>query len=314
MNFFTRQGRTLLLSAAALAFVTVFTLSCSKKCGDKAYDAKTQFCCNNRDIVDKCGGSEYNPETQFCNESNVVEKCGGKEYDLAAQFCYNNSIVADKCDGKEYNAETKFCLRNELLDRCGTKEYDPETQFCDTRDSGVYKFVKIKTQTWMAENLNYQPQTGKSWCYDDNADNCNKYGRLYDWGTAKKVCPTGWHLPTSKEWDNLSLAAGGKKNIDESGELDYYYWIGVGKKLKAKNGWNDNKDQSGNGTDEYGFSALPGGHRGSDGGFRGTGEYSGWWTATDGFGIGRYMWYNDDHVFGGELDKNSGERVRCVQN
>jgi uncharacterized protein (TIGR02145 family) len=43
----------------------------------------------------------------------------------------------------------------------------------------------------MAENLNYQPETGKSWCYNDSDSYCEKYGRLYDWEAAMKVCPAG---------------------------------------------------------------------------------------------------------------------------
>jgi uncharacterized protein (TIGR02145 family) len=147
----------------------------------------------------------------------------------------------------------------------------------------------------MAENLNYQ--TGKSWCSDNKESNCNKYGRLYDWKTAKKVCPSGWHLPSRAEWDGLVGAAGGKTT--------------AGKKLKSTSGWYNN----GNGTDEYGFSALPGGYRYIDGDFRHAGNDGDWWTATEGdadYAYDRLMYYHGDDVDISDNYKEYGLSVRCV--
>jgi len=65
----------------------------------------------------------------------------------------------------------------------------------------TYKTLVIGSQTWIAENLNFDASGSR--CYDDEFRNCYKYGRLYNWETAKKVCPAGWHLPTNAEWSEL---------------------------------------------------------------------------------------------------------------
>jgi len=149
---------------------------------------------------------------------------------------------------------------------------------------------------WTTENLNYQ--TADSWCYDGSPDNCRKYGRLYTWESAKSACQSiGMKLPTREEWDALVMAAGGRET--------------AGKKLKSKNGWYDN----GNVTDEYGFSALPGGSRDSDG-FDYAGGYGYWWTATEAVGIfayGLYMYYRDGYVFEDYHYKSDAFSARCVQ-
>jgi len=161
--------------------------------------------------------------------------------------------------------------------------------------------VKIGTQIWMARNLNYQTQSG-SWCYNDSASYCEKYGRLYDWKTAKTVCPKGWRLPSLEDWNRLVATAGGKEI--------------AGKTLKSKSGWNIRSDGSdGNGTDDYGFSALPGGSRYSTGDFLNAGGYGGWWAATEysgGYAYGRYMGYYTGIVGEGNDAKGFGFSVRCV--
>jgi len=214
-------------------------------------------------------------------------------------------------------------------------EYNPAAKFCDSRDGKLYKFVTIGTQNWMAENLNYNASGSK--CYNNNPDNCNTYGRLYGWATAMNgsasstanpsgvqgVCPSGWHLPSSVEWDKLLRSVDGNTETDSP-----YRSPTAGRNLKAKNGWNINNDngQSGNGTDDFGFAALPGGYGyygGSSGGnFAYVGDQGEWWSSSNcssNWGTNcAYVWiiFNNYESFGptvGTETKSDLHSVRCVQ-
>jgi hypothetical protein len=208
--------------------------------------------------------------------------------------------------------------------------------FTDVRDGKTYKTVKIVNQMWMAENLNYQTSSG-SWCYT----NCNKYDRLYNWKTAKTACPSGWHLPSREEWDILMRSAGGKRDSlaeykakekletvikAADGQMKFeltkmrdsiHIWGLAGKTLKSTHGWNESDGKSGNGTDNFGFSAVPVGYRDVNGGFNNSGYVGNWWAGTeDGSGGAYYriMSYNYEDVYELNNDVNSGFSVRCVQN
>jgi len=158
-----------------------------------------------------------------------------------------------------------------------------------------YRTVKIGNHTWMAENLNYN--VAGSRCYNDSIANCDIYGRLYNWATAMVVCPSGWHLPTDAEWATLINFVGDTTAVA---------------KLKANsNLWLIK------GTDEYGFSALPGG--GYDyGNFLDIGTYGKWWTATelgsDSYAMLRPIYYSNKYVYQDSSLKTSLFSVRCVQN
>jgi len=197
--------------------------------------------------------------------------------------------------------------------KCG--EYNTATQLCDFRDGKLYKFVTIKTQKWMAENLNYEADGSR--CYKNEEANCTTYGRLYDWATAmgnsassitnpsgvQGVCPSGWHLPSDAEWTVLTTAVGTDSGI----------------KLKADSPLWESNSSSIKGTDDFGFSALPGGYgyADADGTTEDVGYSSGWWSSTESdasLAYRRDMQYNLTDV--DRLSANKTWRlyyVRCVK-
>jgi uncharacterized protein (TIGR02145 family) len=268
-----------------------------------------------RDLYPKCGSEEYNPATKFCQSPNVVKDlCGTATY-TADKFC-NGSDVLDKCGGTViFNPGTEQC--------CGSSKYALSTHFCDARDNKSYKYKLIGTQTWMAENLNYDT-TDASKCYGDDDANCVKYGRLYNWATAmagsassaenpsgvKGVCPEDWHIPSNAEWDALYRHADGTNGTDSP-----YSSPTAGTKLKASTGWNS-YDGVPVGSDDFGFSALPGGNGYSDGSFDGVGNRGRWWSATENFSsyaYGRYMDYYGEDAGWLNGNKNYLFSVRCLQ-
>jgi len=169
--------------------------------------------------------------------------------------------------------------------------------FTDPRDDQVYRTVKIGNQIWMAENFNYNAP-GSKFYYND-PKNAEKYGRLYDWETAMKVAPSGWHLPSDAEWQMLVDFAGGSEV--------------AGTKLKAKNGWNEN----GNGTDDYSFSTLPGGDGNSYGNFSFVGYSGVWWSSSESNASNawcRNVCCGSSGVYKGNYSKSDLFSVRCLKN
>jgi uncharacterized protein (TIGR02145 family) len=196
----------------------------------------------------------------------------------------------------------------------------------DERDGKVYKTVEIGDQVWMAENLNYYDTTDvnvkeKGSCYGkkgyEYSTTCDVAGRLYTWaaamgktkdecghdcdlgtGNVQGICPSGWHIPTYAEWEALFTAVGGQS--------------AAGKILKSQTGW-----YGGNGTDVFGFSALPAGYKDDLHFFFEAGYDADFWSATerdsaDAYFMGLYHEFSAAYLR--YSNKNDFFSVRCVKN
>ncbi|NCC88386.1 MAG: hypothetical protein EOM05_11100 [Clostridia bacterium] len=207
--------------------------------------------------------------------------------------------------------------------------------FTDSRDGTVYEFVTIGTQVWMAENLKYLPSvvgpgTGSEtipyyYVYDYDGTNINDakattnyatYGVLYNWPAAmagatsssmnpsgvQGACPSGWHLPSEPEWAQLGYFLGGE-NI-AAGRL----------KETGTEHWNSPNIAASN---EFGFTAIPGGRRASNGVFDYIGSMGHYFGASEA-GVS-YFWARKIYdyygsYFGDESSKQTASSVRCIKN
>jgi uncharacterized protein (TIGR02145 family) len=292
MKIFNRQGRGRTLLLAAVVVVGAVCVSY----GENPPELVGQWVSMNT-------GSKielFKDGTGVVGNSSLTWKTEGKRF----VWSYNNKTYISDYNLSGYELTRTFDYGEVIVwvRKGKVEEYIKKSPnyFTDSRNDQYYRTVKIGGQTWMAQNLNYQ--TGRSWCYDGVNSNCEIYGRLYDWNTAKTACPSGWHLPSREEWNGLVMAAGGKDV--------------AGKALKSTSGWRNN----GNGIDNNGFSALPGGHlwfSRTDSKFDYVGLDGHWWTATeysDDTAYSRSMFSDEDYVGEGitGYNKSAGYSVRCV--
>ena len=224
-----------------------------------------------------------------------IESWGGTD-EVPAFEKFVSAVMPDSIGNLRSSSSTP--CKTDSTDTC---EYGELT---DERDGQVYKTVKIGSQEWMAENLNYK--TDDSRCYNDSIENCAKYGRLYVWSEAMKVCPDGWRLPDTTEWNALLYGT--------VGDIAVVGIDAVGRNIRSKSGWLEQGTGGGDATDALGFSVLPGGS-GDSSSYNGKGYNASFWTATS---------YNDLHgydfgvgnrnAFGFSIEnKGYFESVRCLK-
>jgi len=226
-----------------------------------------------------------------------------------------------------------------LLTACKGDEEESK-EVCKDASGYVYQTVTIGDQEWMAENLrttSYSNGTAitsttsaSSWTalstgaccnYNSSLDSVEIYGRLYNWYAVKTagLCPSGWHIPSRNEWTVLVeyLIANGY-NYDGSASEDK-----TAKSLATTSGWTLSVIEGTIGyeislNNSSGFTALPGGGRGSTGAYFDAGEYGYWWTSTENtentdeayFRVLSSSWTD---FYEDTCDKNAGFSVRCVK-
>ena len=262
-----------------------------------------------------------NNETGF----KIDRKSGSDSYSLLVTLGANETSYSDKAAEENTKYSYRIFAFNAAHD---ASEYSNEVSSTTFEaltvtdfDGNVYPAVSIGTQVWMAENLkttklndgteiplvtddsewNTLTTPGLSW-YDNQPDNGDTYGALYNWYTVEtgNLCPSNWHVPTDAEWTTLSDYLGGESvaggKLKEGGVLH----------------WNNPNTLA---TNESGFTALPGGDRNSIGSYNFIGESGRWWTSTEsgsGHAWYRFIAYDSSFIAPSVNTKISGFSVRCV--
>lgn len=209
-----------------------------------------------------------------------------------------------------------FCFFSCEKDPTSSKDIGPVTDI----DGNIYQTVKIGKKWWMATNLRvthyrnsdpipkvtditeWQSLSTGAYCNYRNYDSYSEtYGSLYNWyavNDSRNIAPEGWHIPTDNEWKDM---------IDYCGGDDI-----AGGQLKFTDGWYTN------GTDDYGFSGLPGGCRDKQGSFGDEG-FSGsayFWSssANTRFDASCYcLYYSSAYIYRYIKDNRYGISIRCVR-
>jgi len=205
----------------------------------------------------------------------------------------------------------------------------PEINSSPSVDTKTLQSVKIGTQIWATENLNVSKfrngdpipeaqsdeewekagiEEKPAWCYYENDPEYGKiYGKLYNWfavNDPRGIAPSGWHLPNYDDWDILEEFLGSDV---------------AGAKMKSIHGWEtevEDEENDPSGTNESGFSALPGGDRNSTGIFKGIGEDCGWWSSTelDDSPVASLTLFGDHGAVAWDVEpKQTGLYVRCLR-
>jgi len=234
---------------------------------------------------------------------------------LSPNTTYYVRAYATNSKGTTYGQQRSFITKDEQGPIFGS--------FNDSRDGNQYKTITIEEQVWMAENLAYLPSVSLPssgslsipyyYVYDYEGTNVSEakitsnyktYGVLYNWLAAMSACPTGWHLPSNREWEILHNYLGG---------LDV-----AGGKMKEAGTTHWESPNTG-ATNESGFTALPGGYRDNDGNFHSIGYYGTWWNFTElnelneGFAWSRNLFYDRSLLNRGVGYNYQGFSVRCLQ-
>lgn len=256
------------------------------------------------------GGYAENGTFDGLGDYSIFWNSDSEGEDALAFLLKAGSTFATNIIDKKSAGYSVRCLNDKTFANTGTNTRHSYDSITDNRDGQLYKTLQIGEQTWMAENLNFNPGSN-CWCYDNVVDLCKTYGRLYTWETAKKACPTGWHLPDDAEWAKLFDHLGG---LNSAGG-------------KMKEAGNKHWSRPNIATNASGFSALPGGRyiRNEENHFAQIGSFSMFWSLSENKEDDEYANYiylvNGFDIYkpdGEEIHVSSGEKefglsVRCLK-
>lgn len=299
----------------SVALVVPFALCCGD-CG--TYDTDVDGICDNEDNCINRQATNYNDPgnnaciIHGCTDAGYVEyHPDATEDDGSCSIpvvlgCTNPSYIEFSLDANTDDGSCAFLIMSNCLS--------------PTMDGYDYDVVQIGNQCWFAENLQtevyadgtvipeitdntawWETQTGARCDYDNSAANVLSFGRLYNAHAAISsagLCPSGWHVPTNQEWTEL------EEYITSQGA--------IGTALKSQNGWN----QSGNGTDDFGFSGYPGGFRYLGSLFIDLGNRGMWWSSSAGYDNAWYrsLYYSNTGFGRAQKNMRYGFSVRCLMN
>jgi uncharacterized protein (TIGR02145 family) len=281
------------------------------------------------------------PLPTFIDKKVILQDLHGKSYNwrihgLMFGTTYYIRAYAITCSSKIYGNQVSFTTKPATV----MTLFNPGLtyQAISDIDGNSYKTIKIGTQEWMAENLKTtrlndgtairlvseatnwdQLYTSPGYCWYENNEEVFKkmYGAYYNWYTVKtgKLCPAGWHVPHEAEWKTLKIFLG---MTPEQADADYFPVASAGTKIKEA-GTHNWVEGSIEGTNESGFTALPGGNRTtSPADFGGEGLVAVWWGAGDNstnIRVWSHLVFSDlSGFFRSSMGPlTSGFNVRCIK-
>ncbi|MCL2284025.1 MAG: hypothetical protein FWC26_11985, partial [Fibromonadales bacterium] len=295
---------------------SLLLLSSSSSVGVSSSSEEVEASSSSEELSSSSSEEESSSSSEILSSSSVEPSSSSEEASSSSIEASSSSVTLSsssvklaKCGDRpeEFDQDLYECGANEIIYLKNAVTYDGE----------AYLAVLIGDQTWMARNLNYNANGSKC------QSNCTTYGRMYNWATAmalsadcnantctnqiqfphRGICPEGWHIPSDADWNLLFTVSGGTST--------------GGYKLKAKSGWNDYESKSGNGTNDYGFSALPGGSIGTNDLPYDVGNFGNWWSASEYNNSNAYrlsIGYHSENANWYFSGKTTLFAIRCLQN
>lgn len=283
--------------ACALAF---FMMSCSESGGESSIVISP---------VEEEEMSSDSEESSSSLNSDIYLSFGSKEssdsQDLSDSSKKSSSSKEKNSSSSKTTSSSSKATSSSAMISFGPDSGPEYGILTDSRDGQIYKTLKIGDQTWTAENMNYAVPEELSWCYGMDSTKCGEYGRLYSWRAAVNACPSGWHLPSKKDWEELLTPLA--DSVVTGGRALYY---GAGSALKTFDGWTGTDK----GTDKIGFSVKPAGYRPAEFGYEGV--FAFFWTSTEGtWGYNEYVMFqrSENYAVIDAFESSVGLSVRCVQ-